>query len=300
MMCVIKNVLFFLAVMSITHTIAQEPVKDLSIGNKWFYQQSGWAHGGINLNANITFEVIGDTLIDNTEYAILLENYIGENGHTHIYRFYEMADSSKTVVIYPCQQGIGWVDEISYDFSMNIGDTIYYKGYSGYNTIIEKGDSIYWLFNLSNIDIITRQCRFDYINTNFIHIAEYFGMINLYSEAVDNAYNWILRGAIIDGLVFGTTDLDKENIVGLYLLKQNYPNPFNSITKINYKIAESGFTSIKICDVLGSEVATLVNKEKPAGNYEVVFNATALTSGIYFCQLRAGNFVETKKMVLLK
>ncbi len=83
-------------------------------------------------------------------------------------------------------------------------------------------------------------------------------------------------------------------------LIQNYPNPFNPITKINYSINKNEFVSIKVFDVLGKEVTTLMNEEKPSGNYEVYFNASNLASGIYYYQLRAGEFVETKKMILLK
>jgi hypothetical protein len=82
-----------------------------------------------------------------------------------------------------------------------------------------------------------------------------------------------------------------------FLLLQNYPNPFNPITKINYQIPKLSFVTMKVYDVLGKEVATLVNEEKPAGNYEIDFDGTGLPSGIYFYQLKAGNFVETKKMI---
>ena len=85
-----------------------------------------------------------------------------------------------------------------------------------------------------------------------------------------------------------------------YELLQNYPNPFNPSTKIKFTIAEFGFVSLKVFDVLGNEVATLVNEEKSAGRYEVNFNAVGLSSGIYFYKLQAGSFIETKKMVLLK
>ena len=85
-----------------------------------------------------------------------------------------------------------------------------------------------------------------------------------------------------------------------YSLNQNYPNPFNPSTTINYSIPELSFVTLKIYNVLGSEVATLVNEEKPIGNYKVKFDATVLPSGIYFYKLQAGNFVETKKMILLK
>ena len=95
----------------------------------------------------------------------------------------------------------------------------------------------------------------------------------------------------------------------VYLLSQNYPNPFNPITKIKYEIPgqsalggrnDNPFVTLKVYDILGREVATLVNEEKPAGTYEVEFDGTSLPSGVYFYQLKAGNYSETKKMVLLK
>jgi hypothetical protein len=85
-----------------------------------------------------------------------------------------------------------------------------------------------------------------------------------------------------------------------YQLSQNFPNPFNPTTIIKYQIPKLSFVTLKVYDVLGNEIATLVNEEKPAENYEVEFNATNLPSGIYFYQLQIGSFVETKKMVLMK
>ena len=83
-------------------------------------------------------------------------------------------------------------------------------------------------------------------------------------------------------------------------LEQNFPNPFNPSTKIRYQVAENDFVSLKVYDLLGNEVATLVNEVKPAGNYEVKFDASSLPSGTYFYKLQAGLLVETKKMLLLK
>jgi hypothetical protein len=91
-------------------------------------------------------------------------------------------------------------------------------------------------------------------------------------------------------------------------LEQNYPNPFNPSTMISYQLPVSGFVKLKVYDILGKEVTTLVNEEKPTGSYEVEFSADGLTSGIYFYELTAGNpstgsgqvFTETKKMILMK
>ena len=93
-------------------------------------------------------------------------------------------------------------------------------------------------------------------------------------------------------------------IPATYSLDQNYPNPFNPSTSIKYAIGSRQFVTLKVYDVLGNEISTLVNEEKPAGIYEVEFNPASSVknpaSGIYFYQLKAGNFVQTRKMVVLK
>ena len=85
-----------------------------------------------------------------------------------------------------------------------------------------------------------------------------------------------------------------------YRLEQNYPNPFNPTTTIKYQIPELSFVTIKVYDVLGNEVATLINEEKPAGSYTVDFNGHEIPSGIYFYRLESGPFTQTKKLILLK
>jgi carboxypeptidase T len=93
---------------------------------------------------------------------------------------------------------------------------------------------------------------------------------------------------------------DGSNPVYKFSLEQNYPNPFNPTTKLSFVIGHSSFVSIKVYDVLGNEVATLVNEEKSAGSYEVDFNATGLSGGMYLYKLSAGDFTATKKLLLLK
>jgi len=99
----------------------------------------------------------------------------------------------------------------------------------------------------------------------------------------------------------GTAGVNTQaEMPGDYYLKQNYPNPFNPSTKISYSIPEISFVTLKVYDILGNEIATLVSGEKPAGNYEVEFKAENNTSGIYFYSLTSGAFTETKKMILLR
>ena len=86
----------------------------------------------------------------------------------------------------------------------------------------------------------------------------------------------------------------------LFALSQNYPNPFNPSTTIRYDILNSGIVTLKIYDILGREVKTLVNQYENGGTYDVNFDASNFSSGVYFYQLRAGSFISTKKMILLK
>ncbi len=102
-----------------------------------------------------------------------------------------------------------------------------------------------------------------------------------------------------------TSTKEKENkIPASYSLSQNYPNPFNPTTEISWQTPVAGMQTIKVYNILGNEVATLVNEYKPAGKYNVEFNAASgsrnLASGVYFYQLTAGNFIQTKKMILMK
>jgi hypothetical protein len=112
-----------------------------------------------------------------------------------------------------------------------------------------------------------------------------------------------VNGYIIEpgGPVGYVTDVESEEALPLaFNLEQNYPNPFNPSTTIQYAISSRQFVTLKVYDILGNEVATLVNEEKSAGNYKVEFKGASLSSGIYFYQLSAGKFVETKKMLYLK
>jgi hypothetical protein len=91
-----------------------------------------------------------------------------------------------------------------------------------------------------------------------------------------------------------------KNNPAAFSVAQNYPNPFNPSTRIRYSIPHSSSVSIKVYDLIGNEIQTLVNEEKPGGSYEITWNAYDLPSGVYFYQIRAGEFFQTNKMLLLK
>ena len=85
-----------------------------------------------------------------------------------------------------------------------------------------------------------------------------------------------------------------------FRLYQNYPNPFNPVTKINYELRVTNYVSLKVFDILGNEIKSLVSNNQPAGSYEISFDGEGLSSGIYFYNLSAGSLSETKRMTLLK
>lgn len=114
------------------------------------------------------------------------------------------------------------------------------------------------------------------------------------------ATQWDIDSSIVK--YAGLTGVEKEDDINPrnFSLSQNYPNPFNPTTKINFTIPETDFVSIKVYDLLGREIAELINEELSQGKYSVNFNASNLTSGVYYYILEAGDYFETRKMLLLK
>jgi len=119
------------------------------------------------------------------------------------------------------------------------------------------------------------------------------GFSNVFSAIV----SWVRANG---GLITGTGNNSALTIPDSYQLSQNYPNPFNPSTKINFTIPVNGQVSLKVYDILGKEVMSLVNDIMSAGKHEITFNGSNLNSGTYFYRLQSGNFVETKKMLLVK
>ena len=104
----------------------------------------------------------------------------------------------------------------------------------------------------------------------------------------------------LNNLLTAIEDREDENIPTVFYLSQNYPNPFNPTTNIRYSIPNESKVMIKVYDNLGTEIETLVNGVKPAGTFELNWNAANLPSGVYFYRLQAGSFVQTRKMILLR
>jgi hypothetical protein len=129
---------------------------------------------------------------------------------------------------------------------------------------------------------------------------------NVYYNSSNSANSYLNAGtySLVGGgylLPEGTTDVEDETSIPTdWGLSQNYPNPFNPSTTINYQIPSSGQVTLQVFDVLGREIETLVNGVKQAGSYSVTFNAQNLPSGVYVYRIRGNNFVQSKKMLLIK
>jgi photosystem II stability/assembly factor-like uncharacterized protein len=124
-------------------------------------------------------------------------------------------------------------------------------------------------------------------------------------DFINDNEGWIVgnNGTILHTTNGGVTFVEEEQINEIptsYFLSNNFPNPFNPSTKIRYSIPQSAKVQIKIFDMLGNEIETLINEEKSVGTYELNWNAIDLPSGVYFYQLKTGKFIETKKMILIK
>ena len=135
-----------------------------------------------------------------------------------------------------------------------------------------------------------------------IHFGNNWMQYKVYLNTSDSTLTPILQEVSISALLTGIDDKSilSENQIFNFCLKQNYPNPYNNSTVIKYSIPEEGLVRIKVHNTLGEEVTNLVNEIKQIGDYEVSFDATYLPSGIYFYQMQSNNFIQTKKMILLK
>ncbi len=154
----------------------------------------------------------------------------------------------------------------------------------------------------------TKEFYHDGLVIHYRTYAKNFGIISSCSGEPPPCTGFTnLIGCRIDGVVYGDTNLTNielmsSSIPERFSLEQNYPNPFNPVTVIRYSLRENRFVTLKVFDVRGNEIATLVNEKQNKGNYNYQFSTVnyQLSSGVYFYRLAAGDFIETKRMILLK
>jgi hypothetical protein len=175
-----------------------------------------------------------------------------------------------------------------------------------YRLNISGGDTI--LVGRTGLGKTTRGLVFDKDNNLFGVVGDILQASNFILINTQNASSAQV-GPVGQPAVYGLTmkvdtstsvNTRIDNVPSKFELAQNYPNPFNPTTVISYQLPVTGNVQLKVFNILGQEIMTLVNREQSAGNYSVKFNAENLSTGIYLYELRAGNYVAVKKMILTK
>lgn len=214
-------------------------------------------------------------------------------------------------------QSIGWVGIAFNNDETFLNDNLFYKfsypvGFDLTDSL-RYFDSRYIYYNYGKLDIINSSSLGIYMNG----IPGQSGSSLIYSD--NNSFfsfgvqNWSGQSKhfritknnfyILKQIINNLTDIDDNDfpkVVKEFYLSQNFPNPFNSGTIINYSVPITGFISLKVYDVLGREITTLLNETKNVGEYFIRFDAEHLNSGIYFYTITGENFIQTRKMILLK
>ncbi len=231
---------------------------------------------------------------DSTEYEVRYDN------HAHQYRAYK----------FPWKTNLFSIQYDSLDFGViTVGNSfsIDVKLYNAknYPVIINevfKRDSSFYVDETLPIIIAPHDSVEATIVFEPIENGSFVDKIN-FRSVTDTLL--IARQVFVEGTTYPVSVEEEIHELYNYSLSQNYPNPFNPSTIIEFRISDFGFVSLKVYDILGNEIATLVNQELSPGVYDIEFDLgashrLALTSGIYFYQLKAGNFIQTKKMLIVK
>ncbi len=178
--------------------------------------------------------------------------------------------------------------------------SIYQLSWSGHDDPNGSGIRGYSIYCSDNGGAYKELLR-DTLATTTSFVARAGHQYRFYSIAKDSVGNVELQPDSCDLMIAPTTSaVSEQNTPREFSLSQNYPNPFNPYTTINYDVPRKTRVTIKVYDVLGREVVTLVDEEKPAGFYKMRFFGANLSSGVYFCRIQAGEYIQTRKMILLK
>jgi len=254
-------------------------------------------------NDKETRTIINKTILDNGFLLIeeLYQNWDGYNWVNSEKTTYTYdVNNNKIELLWQTWDGSNWINSgkstYTYDGNINLLEELWQSWdglnwviswkktytYDGNNNLIEQLGQTWDGSNWMNNWKATYTCD---VNNNLIEQLYQLWDGSNWVNSEKITYTYLLTGI--------------EQLTA-YSLSNNYPNPFNTSTTIKYSVPKIEFVTLKVYDVLGNEITTIVNKEYSAGNYEVEFDATSLSSGIYFYRIQAGAFVETKKMVLIK
>lgn len=181
------------------------------------------------------------------------------------------------------------VSDFLLDIHKPVADFIFAESNQSINFTDKSLKATNWYWDFGDSTFSTLQ--------NPEHAYQQSGIYKVLLTVQSSVSSWDTISSVID---YSITGVEEEILAQNFGLDQNYPNPFNPTTNISYSIPQSGNVIITIYDVLGNEITNLMDEYKSAGNYKIVFNAKDLSSGIYFYTLKSNNFVQSKKMILLK
>ncbi len=265
----------------------------LAVGNRWDYGQL--LHPG-EFEYLYSVYVIGDTTMANGETYAIFQSTVGN------YTFYQRQEGPRVF------EFIDSSDSLLYDFSLDNGDTLRVLFLQGDTLVTTVYSSLQYVFEEWRP---TWSFQTQSLHSYFYYFEDVTDNIGRTYSEVEAGYNEYCIGAVIDGRQYGTiTGVRQEQnlLPQQHSLSQNYPNPFNPTTSITFDISHSSLVVLKVYDLLGREVATLVNEKLGPGSYTRQWDASGLSSGVYFYRLHAirtesgsvGSFVETKKLIILR
>jgi hypothetical protein len=280
----------------------------LSTGNYWIYKVTDWSYPYYSEDTFTRTVVAKETLSNNKEYFKIEEKY-HNSGYTNY--LYERIDSVKGLVFQfdnECENPDS--EKVIDDFTAEVGDSLLIQRFTMCWDSIPTYFSEVGSESIFNEDRNFRTYEYSWLMSYTHKLAQGIGMYNIRNGYDFGESYFTLNGCVIDDIVYGDTTLtdidDQQNQIPTeYKLEQNYPNPFNPSTKISWQSPIAGWQTLKVYNVLGREVATLVDEYRNAGSYEVEFNVSqesfpAIASGVYFYRIIIGNFIETKKMILIQ
>ena len=244
--------------------------------------------------------------VNNNEIEELQKNWIDSVwvNEYKLTRSYDVNNNQKELLIKEWD-GSAWINEskILYNYDVNNNPTeSLYQTWDGSNWMDVFNFLLTYDANNNLVELLMKDWNGSAWLNNRKLLYTYDGNNNLTALLSQNweSSAWVNYEKYSYTYVPVTAVNENLSFVNSYNLSNNYPNPFNPSTKLIYTIPERSNVSLKVFDLLGNEVAELVNNEIAAGTYHITFNATDLSSGVYFYQLRAGDFVQTKKMILLR
>ncbi|MBM4166540.1 MAG: T9SS type A sorting domain-containing protein [Ignavibacteria bacterium] len=300
---VIIGTLFFIVENSFS--ITNDSLSDvfpLSINNSWqysSYHSDEYCQGiGGPCSGSIETDTVSYKIEDSIRYTDSIIWYVKKKVKGYHQYYGNVSDTSHYVndsIIFPLYEKLTGNHQLYITYGNGL-----YSWYLPFRYC--DSNHIYRFQNVSSQDSTMRIlfCGSDYRSFNSIY-KKNIGIIWMRYEAHSTLFNESFKVDLLNyDVVLGVNEISRraENLQGIML--ENYPNPFNSMTTIRFTLNSFNSVSLKIFDVVGRELATLIDETRPKGLYEINFDASQYSSGLYFYKLQVGNFSKVKKMVIIK